>query len=171
MLFLLYVIVEVAAVWLVASYVGVLWTVLLLLAGAILGSALARREGRRAMEAMLRKSQTGGTPHKEISDGMLIGIGGVLILVPGFVTDLVGLLFLLPGSRSLMRKAVARSVSKRRERFGAMQFQHAQYRRRESDSGMVVDGEIVDDPTVRHEQDQGRPDEEPRNTPPRIIEG
>lgn len=170
-LFLLYVIVEVAAVWLVASYVGVGWTILLLLAGAILGSLLAKREGRRAMDAVMRTARSGASPHKEISDGMLVALGGVLILIPGFVSDLFGLLFLLPGSRSLMRRAVARTAGRRAERMHVYGVGYgaaggtAPPRR---DDGMVVDGEVVDGPDPRDGQDrQQRRDDDG----PQIIEG
>jgi UPF0716 protein FxsA len=163
-LFLLYVIVEVAAVTLVASYVGIGWTLLLLLAGAVLGSLLAKREGRRAMDAVMRAARSGASPHKEISDGMLVALGGVLILVPGFVSDLVGLLFLLPGTRSLMRKVVARSAGRRSERMHVygMSYGHgAQQDGRRDDDPMVVDGEIVDEPKRRPRGDDG----------PQIVEG
>ncbi|MGH3621006.1 MAG: FxsA family protein [Sciscionella sp.] len=150
--FLLYLIVEVAAVVAVASAVGVLWTIVLLLAGAFLGSWLARREGRRAMQALIRTAQAGGSPHREVSDGMLIALGGVLILIPGFVSDLLGLLFLLPPTRSLMRRVVGRSMSRR----GAVGYGGV---RRQT---VVVDGEVVDgEPT-------GESPGQPRQQPPVI---
>ncbi|GAB2979103.1 hypothetical protein GCM10017788_16580 [Amycolatopsis acidiphila] len=85
-LFLLYVVAEVAAVWAVGSAVGVLGTLGLLLAGALLGSWLARREGARAGRAFMAAARAGRSPQAEVTDGMLVGLGGLLILVPGFLS-------------------------------------------------------------------------------------
>lgn len=161
-LFLLYLIVEVAAVVAVASAVGVLWTLVLLLAGAFLGSWLARREGRRAMQAVIRTARAGSSPHREVSDGMLIGLGGLLILIPGFVSDILGLLFLLPPTRSLMRRVVGRSISRR----GGVGYPTV---RQET---VVVDGEVVDTEAVDTEAvDTSEPPTQRRPQPPVIDSG
>ncbi|WP_158879513.1 FxsA family protein [Amycolatopsis anabasis] len=110
---LLYVVAEVAAVWAVSSAIGFLGTIGLLLAGAFLGSWLARREGARAMRAFVATARAGKPAHAEITDGMLIALGGVLIMLPGFVSDLAGLLLLLPPSRGLVRRAWLRRIEKR----------------------------------------------------------
>jgi UPF0716 protein FxsA len=131
-LFLLYVVAEVAAVWAVSSVVGVLGTLGLLLAGAILGSWLARREGTRAARAFMATARSGRSPHAEVTDGMLIGLGGLLIMLPGFLSDIVGLLMLLPPSRGVLRRAWLRRAE---QRMGA----------RPSDRVIVVDSEVVPD--------------------------
>jgi UPF0716 protein FxsA len=136
--FLLYVIAEVAAVWAVGSAVGVLGTIGLLLAGAFLGSWLARREGGKAMRAFVETARAGRNPEKEVSDGMLIALGGVLILLPGFVSDVLGLLFLLPPTRAVVRKMwLKRAVM---------------YANRARGPVMVVDSEVVseDRPVKQH---------------------
>jgi UPF0716 protein FxsA len=112
-LFLLYVVAEVAAVWAVSSAVGVLGTLGLLLAGAILGSWLARREGARAARAFMTAARAGRSPEVEVTDGMLVGLGGLLILVPGFLSDIAGLLLLLPPSRGVVRRGWLRRAEKR----------------------------------------------------------
>ncbi|TNC26158.1 FxsA family protein [Amycolatopsis alkalitolerans] len=111
--FLLYVVAEVAAVWAVSSAVGVLGTLGLLLAGAILGSWLARREGARAARAFMTAATAGRSPQAEVTDGMLVGLGGLLILLPGFLSDIAGLLLLLPPSRGVVRRAWLRRAEKR----------------------------------------------------------
>ena len=112
-LFLLYVVAEVAAVWAVSSVVGVLGTLGLLIAGALLGSWLARREGARAARAFMSAARSGRSPQAEVTDGMLVALGGLLILVPGFLSDLAGLLLLLPPTRGIVRRAWLRRVEKR----------------------------------------------------------
>ncbi|MGH3516759.1 MAG: FxsA family protein [Haloechinothrix sp.] len=149
---LLYLIAEVAAIWAVVSAVGVLWTIVLLLAGAFVGSWLARREGGKAMRAVMKAAQSGKSGHQEVTDGMLVALGGVLILIPGFVTDVVGLLMLLPPTRALFRRAWLRRLERRAPLAGARRTQRV----------VVVDGEVV---TPRPHQT--RPDREDQ---PRIIE-
>ncbi|MEC3980670.1 FxsA family protein [Amycolatopsis sp. H20-H5] len=140
--FLLYVIAEVAAVWAVGSAVGVLATIGLLLAGAIFGSWLARREGGKAMRAFVETARAGRNTEKEISDGMLIALGGVLILLPGFVSDVLGLLFLLPPTRAVARKLWLKRMEKRA----------VMYANRARGPVMVVDSEVVseDRPVKQH---------------------
>jgi len=151
---LLYLIVEVVAVWAVASAVGALWTILLLLAGAMVGSWLARREGGKAMRAVIAAAQSGRSGHQEITDGMLVALGGVLIFLPGFVTDLLGVAAMVPPTRTMLRRAWLRRLERTRGARG--------YRRRV----VVVDGQVVDE-TTDDDPHRGQRDD----GPPRIIEG
>jgi UPF0716 protein FxsA len=151
--FLLYVIAEFAAIWAVGSAVGVLGTIALLLAGAFVGSWLARREGGKAMRAFVSTAQSGRNPEKELTDGMLVALGGVLIMIPGFVSDVVGLLLMLPPSRAVARKLWLHRAEKRAVR----------YANRARGPVMVVDSEIVEpDP---------RPSSSPSDKPHPVIEG
>ncbi|EOD69973.1 FxsA family protein [Amycolatopsis vancoresmycina] len=145
--FLLYVIAEIAAIWAVGSAVGVLGTLGLLLAGAFLGSWLARREGAKAMRAFAAAARSGRPAEKELTDGMLVGLGGVLILVPGFVSDVLGLLLILPPSRAVARRWWLRRMKKRAVRFA----------NRRRGPVMAMDSEVVSEPR--------RPDQ------PTVIEG
>ncbi|WP_019813892.1 FxsA family protein [Saccharomonospora saliphila] len=150
--FLLYVIAEVAAVWAVASQVGVLATLGLLLAGAIVGSWLARREGGKAARAVMATARSGRSPHNEVTDGMLVGLGGLLIFLPGFVSDVAGLLLLLP-TRSLFRRAWMRRL----ERKGPVaQGRGHPFARGQRNRVIVVDSEVVSDDR-RDRGDQGPP--------------
>jgi UPF0716 protein FxsA len=100
----------------VAEAIGVLLTVILLLAGWPLGMWLAKREGRaawRRLSVAVTQSQPSRPPGGEVIDGALILIGGILLIVPGFITDGVGLLMLLAPTRSLVRKAIARNFQSR----------------------------------------------------------
>jgi UPF0716 protein FxsA len=146
--FLLYVFAEIAAIWAVGLAVGVLGTLGLLLAGAFIGSWLARREGAKAMRAFTSAARAGQPAEKELTDGMLVGLGGVLILVPGFVSDVLGLLLMLPPSRAVARRLWLKRMEKRAVRF-------ANQRR---GPVMVVDSEVV-------------PPKEPRRDQPTVIEG
>jgi UPF0716 protein FxsA len=97
----------------VAETIGVLLTVLLLLAGLPLGAWLARAEGRAAWRRLRLAANTGRPPGREVLDGALVLAGGALLIVPGFITDALGLLLLLPPTRSLARRGIARNFQSR----------------------------------------------------------
>ena len=98
----LYAAVEIAAVVAVASWLGIGWTLLLLLGLSLLGLVLLRREGNRAWRSFQVAVAERRPPGREVLDGMLGLLGAVLIVLPGFVTDVLALLCLLPISRRLI---------------------------------------------------------------------
>lgn len=97
----------------VAGALGVLPTVILLIAGWPLGAWLVRAEGRAAWRRLRAASATGGAPGREVLDGALILVGGSLFIVPGFITDFLGLLLLFGPTRSLARLGLARNLHSR----------------------------------------------------------
>ena len=99
-------VVEVAVVAVVSSWIGFGWTLLLLLGTTLLGGWLVRREGARAWRSFSAAVAEGRPPGRAALDGMLILIGGLLVLLPGFVSDLLGLLCLLPPTRRLLGRAL-----------------------------------------------------------------
>jgi UPF0716 protein FxsA len=142
---LLYLVVEIVALVAVASWIGVGWTVVVLLAGSVLGLLLARHEGLRAARALAEAARDQRVAHVEVTDGLLVAAGGLLLLVPGLVTDVAGLLLLLPPSRSLVRRRMVRAAERR-----APVLRTARIR---ADGtvvdGSVVDGEVVEDGPTR----------------------
>ena len=97
----------------VASAIGVLLTVVLLIAGWPLGVWLIRAEGRGAWRRLQAASATGRSPGREVLDGALIVVGGSLLIIPGFITDVFGLLLLLPPTRRLARAGLVRNLQSR----------------------------------------------------------
>src|SRR5215813_9989819 len=84
--------VEIAVVIAVGHAIGWAWTLLLLLATSVIGGYLLRSEGGRAWRAFREDAAAGRPPGNAATDGMLVLAGGVFMLVPGFVSDAVGLL-------------------------------------------------------------------------------
>jgi UPF0716 protein FxsA len=97
----------------VGDAIGALWTILLLAADSVLGSMLLRAQGRSAWRRFNETMAAGRVPHRELIDGVLIVFGGAFLITPGFLTDIVGLLLLLPPTRSVIRGVVARRLGRR----------------------------------------------------------
>lgn len=133
-LFVLYAVVEVAVLVAVVSWLGLGWTLLALLAGALVGMWLVRREGARAALALADAARSGRVAHAELTDGALIGLAGLLILVPGVVSDVLGLLLVLPPTRALVRRWLVRRAERQ-----APVLRTARIR----DGHTVIDGEVV----------------------------
>ena len=105
--------VEIYVIIQVGQAIGPWWTILLLIADSILGSWLVRREGARAWRALRSALEERRMPANELADGMLILVGGLLMLTPGFVLDIVGAFCILPFTRPVGRKVLSGFVSRR----------------------------------------------------------
>ena len=97
----------------VAHAVGVVPTIVLLIAGWPLGTWALRRQGAAAWRRLGLALGEGRTPAREVVDGALVVIGGVLLMIPGFITDAIGLLLLLPPTRALTRPLLVRNLTSR----------------------------------------------------------
>ncbi len=106
-------IVEIAVLVAVGRTVGVGWTLLALLLLTLLGTWLMRREGSRTWKALREASRTGRMPSRELADGALVLIGGAFLLLPGFVSDVFGLFFVLPFTRVFARRLLEAFVASR----------------------------------------------------------
>ncbi|GAB7006746.1 membrane protein FxsA [Nocardioides sp. AN3] len=97
----------------VGHVIGVGWTLVLLVADSILGTWLIKREGSKAYAALRTALEGGRMPHRELADGALIVLAGALMLSPGFVTDIFGVLLLLPFTRPIGRRVLGALVARR----------------------------------------------------------
>lgn len=123
-LFLLFVLVPLAdlslLVW-AGGQIGFLPTVAIVVLTAAVGSWLARREGSAAWKRVQARMASGSMPGPELLDGLIILVAGVLLLTPGFLTDIAGLLGLAPPSRAVFRGLLARRLQRSVER-GSIRF-------------------------------------------------
>jgi UPF0716 protein FxsA len=125
-------IIELTVLIAVGHAIGVLATIGLLILTSLVGAVLLRREGTRTLSAFVEALRSRRPPHRELLDGILITAAGVLIILPGFVSDVLGLLLLLPPTRALVRRRMLRSAARRTPvRYAP---------------GDVVEGEVVDEP-------------------------
>jgi len=142
LLFIAIPIAELAVIIQVGQAIGVWWTIGLLVADSLIGSWLMRHQGRSAWRRFNEAVYGGRIPTREVLDGALVIFGGALLLTPGFITDILGAVLLVPPTRALVRRLLV-------HRFAGRIIVAAPGRRRSS--GFDVDGTAtdVDPPTLR----------------------
>jgi UPF0716 protein FxsA len=116
LLVLIFILVPLAELYVIIQVGGVIGlgpTLVLLLADALLGSMLLRHQGRAAWVRFNRALAENRLPHKEVFDGVLIILGGALLVTPGFITDIFGLILLIPPTRAIVRGVMSRIVRRR----------------------------------------------------------
>lgn len=111
--FILVPIAELYVILKVGDAIGAVWTVLILAADSVLGSLLLRSQGRAVWRRFNEALAAGRMPHREVVDGVLVIFGGAMLITPGFLTDVVGVLLLLPPTRNVIRSLVVRRLGQR----------------------------------------------------------
>lgn len=112
-IFIVVPVVEIAVIIEVGHLIGPLPTVGLLLASAVVGTWLLHREGRRAWRAFRDALGQARIPTREVADGALVIFGAALMVAPGFLTDVTGMLCLLPPTRSALRRILLSAAMRR----------------------------------------------------------
>jgi UPF0716 protein FxsA len=145
-------IVELYVIIKVGGLIGVLPTLALLLADAVLGSLLLRHQGRGAWQRFNQALAERRFPGKEVADGLMIAVGATLLLTPGFITDIFGLFLLIPPTRAIARRLLRSFAARRFVVVGAAGGARDAYRRYDS-TGRDYDfdasaEEIDDDPQL-----------------------
>ncbi len=97
----------------VASGIGVLETIGVLVAVSVVGGWLVRREGVGVLRRIQRSLAAGDLPQRDVVDGGLILLAGALLVTPGFITDVLGILLLLPPTRAMFRAVALRALARR----------------------------------------------------------
>lgn len=103
-------IVELALLIEVGKSIGTLWTIFIVIATALLGVVLLGVEGVAVIRRLKDEIGEGRVPQDAIIDGVLVAIGALLLITPGLITDLTGILLLLPPSRYLARSAIKKWI-------------------------------------------------------------
>ncbi len=147
LLFVLYAVVEIAALVAVGQLLGVVPAILLLIATSAAGLLLIGSQGRRVFEQFRRVSRGELDPGTAVADGALVALGGLLMFIPGLVTGVLGLLLLLPPTRVLVRPLVTAFAARRIARLAAAR----------PHRGVVIDGgEVIDGVVVQQWYDDGQ---------------
>jgi UPF0716 protein FxsA len=113
LLFIAVPILELYVILQVGQAIGAVWTIALLVASSIAGSLLLRSQGRAVWRRFNEALAARRAPAREVVDGVLVIFGGALLLTPGFCSDVLGALFLLPFSRAAVRRLLLGLVGRR----------------------------------------------------------
>jgi UPF0716 protein FxsA len=154
--------VEITVLVLVGNTIGVLPTIGLLIAAGVVGTWLLRREGRRTLREFAEAARLRRPPTRELADGVLIAAGGVLIVLPGFVSDVCGILCLLPPTRAFLRRRLERAAERRSHHLQEQMMRAGRAYRDgpgPKPGGDVIDGEVV---SVTEDDDDARTSGAPR---------
>ena len=131
----------------VGGYIGALYTIGLVMLTAVIGLALLRVQGLATLTRGMERLQRGELPAQEVAEGLLLAVAGAVLITPGFVTDAIGFVLLLPVGRA----AVARRLA---AQFGPSVTVRAGGLRYEAHDDRVIEGEL-------------EPRQKPTNSPPR----
>lgn len=112
-IFIVVPIAELYLIWKVGDAIGILPTLLLLAADSVVGSFLLRSQGRSVWRRFNETMAAGRVPHKELQHGVAVVFGGAFLITPGFLTDIVGLLLLVPPTRGVILRLATRTIARR----------------------------------------------------------
>ncbi len=112
-LFIVVPIIELVVIIQVGQAIGALNTIAVLVLVGVVGAWLAKREGIAVYKRFRRQVEAGVVPGKEIADGFMIMLAGALLLTPGFVTDILGVLLLVPPVRAAIRASALHRITRR----------------------------------------------------------
>ena len=154
LLFIIVPLVELYFIIVIGGAIGAIWTVLLVVITAVIGVNLLRVQGMSTLTRAQRNMAQGQIPAMEMMEGIALAVAGVLLITPGFITDTIGFLCLIPASRqAIIRYILARASVQTSFGGQSSSWQSKQY----------------------HQQHQKKPGEEPPQTKPpkvgRTIEG
>ena len=121
LLFVLMPLVELAILVYLGTIIGALYTILIVVATGILGAFMARNQGLAALSRIRGSIERGIIPSDELFDGALILVGGLLLLTPGIITDIIGFALLVPQTRRIIGRWL-RSLIRRRIQRGEIRY-------------------------------------------------
>ena len=106
-------ILEIALLVNVGSIIGGWNTIGIVILTAFIGSYFVKREGLSTLQTAQAKMQRNEMPGKELVEGLMLVVAGVLLVTPGFITDILGFMFVLPGTRHLLAAQVSKHMKMR----------------------------------------------------------
>jgi len=144
LLFIIIPLVELYLIIKVGGYIGAFWTVMIVIMTAVIGVNLLRIQGFSTLKRAQQNMEQGAVPAMEMMEGIVLAVGGALLITPGFLTDTLGFICLVP----VTRKALIRAVIKR----GGVQMHsfhqtssyqsYSEGHRKSNDGGRTLEGEF-----------------------------
>ncbi len=137
LLFLSLIFFELYVLFLASESIGSLKVLALIIMSAILGISYIKKQGLKTITKARERNSSGKNPNSEFIQGLLLAFGGILLLIPGFISDLIGLVFALPFTRKQIAKYILGSF----QTFFGRIFSYGEMRDDES-SRDIIDGEF-----------------------------
>lgn len=145
--------VELVVLVLVGQQIGFWWTLALVVGVGLVGAWLGRRESGRTYRALQEAVRSGKAPADEVTDAILVMIGAFLLVLPGFVSDLLGLVAVLPFTRPAARRLFQAAVARQAGRVtagvvggpGPAGMSWGPTTRSRRGGGEVIEGEVVEE--------------------------
>jgi UPF0716 protein FxsA len=130
----------------VGGFLGLWPTIALVLISAVVGASLVRSQGIRTLMTVQQRLQQGELPAEQILEGVLLAVAGILLLTPGFLTDAMGMVLLLPLPRAIVARHLMSKISVTNNFQAGFGQHHAdpfhQAGRSDSNQGQVYEGEF-----------------------------
>ncbi len=158
LLVLIFIVLPIAEIYViikVGEAIGVLPTIALLFLDGFLGAALLRSQGRAAWRRFNEALAAGRVPAREVFDGAMVILGGAFLLTPGFITDVIGLVLLVPPTRAVFRGIVSR-MARRRTAFAVRTVHWGTQRPYRGQPGEARPGNYDYEGSAREVPDEGR---------------
>ena len=158
LLVLIFIVLPIAEIYViikVGEAIGVLPTIALLFLDGFLGAALLRSQGRAAWRRFNEALAAGRVPAREVFDGAMVILGGAFLLTPGFITDVIGLVLLVPPTRAVFRGIVSR-MARRRTAFAVRTVHWGTQRPYRGQAGEAPRGNYDYEGSAREVPDEGR---------------
>ncbi len=150
-LFIIIPIIEITVIMQVGALLGLWPTVAIVILSAWLGAKYVRQQGLATLQSVQSKMAQGEMPSNEIVTGLMLLVAGVLLVTPGFVTDIFGLSLLIPGVRNAIAKYVQKHIKVNQLGAGAS-FHHG------TSNGFGASGNVYQhDPQEQPFTQQGKP--------------
>lgn len=103
--------IEIAVLIMVGSSIGVFPTIGLIILTGVLGTILLRIQGFSVLSRIRTEIERGEAPDKSVADAAMIALAGLFLILPGFVSDVIGLALFLPPVRALIRSMIGKRVT------------------------------------------------------------
>ncbi|MBT8130239.1 MAG: membrane protein FxsA [Gammaproteobacteria bacterium] len=140
-LFIVVPLVELYLIIEVGSLIGALWTVLLVVLTAVIGVSLLRIQGFNTLNRARQNMEMGALPAMEMMEGMMLAVGGALLITPGFITDTLGFLCLVPATRRAMIRYLMRRSSMQAGFYSHRTTHYKGDHQQENHQGRTIEGE------------------------------
>lgn len=143
LLFIIIPLLELYLIIKVGGYIGAFWTVMIVIATAIIGVNLLRMQGFNTLKRAQQNMERGAMPAMEMMEGIVLAVGGALLITPGFLTDTLGFICLIPFTRqALIRGFIKRGSVQMHGFHGHSSYQSPSHDQKNQQGGRTIEGEF-----------------------------